>query len=77
MRACKVWGLEDPQGAACALAGGSGVISGPALPIVWEELRLRPLYRDLLAAGIFQKFVFISLEGGRRVYTVRDGEVPP
>ena len=43
----------------------------------WEELRLRPLYRDLLAAGIFQKFVFISLKGGRRVYTVRDGEVPP
>lgn len=43
----------------------------------WEELSLRPLYRELLGAGIFQKFVFISLAAGRRVYTVQDGGGPP
>ena len=42
----------------------------------WEELSLRPLYRELLGAGIFQKFVFISLAAGRRVYTVQDGGGP-
>ncbi len=39
----------------------------------WEELRLRPLYRRLLGAGIFQAFVLISLSGGRRKYQVREG----
>ena len=43
----------------------------------WEELRRRPLYRDMLSQGIFQKFVFITLEGGKRVYTVRRGEGRP
>ena len=43
----------------------------------WEELSLRPLYRELLGAGIFQKFVFISLAAGKRVYTVQDGGGPP
>lgn len=40
----------------------------------WKELHRRPLYRDMLEAGIFQKFVFISQEKGRRVYTVQEGE---
>ena len=40
----------------------------------WEELRRRPLYRTMLEEGIFQKFVFITLEGGRRVYTVGSRE---
>lgn len=39
-----------------------------------EELKLRPLYRELLAQGIFGQFVFISLVQGRRVYTVERGE---
>ena len=43
----------------------------------WEELSLRPLYRELLGAGIFQKFVFISLAAGKRVYTVQDGGGTP
>ena len=42
----------------------------------WEKLSLRPLYRELLGAGIFQKFVFISLAAGKRVYTVQDGGGP-
>ncbi len=39
----------------------------------FQELRLRPLYRDLLDQGIFRRFVCISLEGGRRRYQVTDG----
>lgn len=35
-----------------------------------EDLRLRPLYRELLDQGIFQKFVWIGLDRGRRVYRV-------
>ncbi len=38
----------------------------------WEELSLRPLYRELLGAGIFQKFVFIS-PGGREAGVHRPG----
>lgn len=41
----------------------------------WGELRLRPLYRDLLEEGIFQTFILISLVGGKRVYQVREGQV--
>lgn len=43
----------------------------------WEELRCRPLYREMLDGGIFQKFVLITLERGKRIYTVRDGEGRP
>ena len=43
----------------------------------FEELTLRPLYRDLLAQGIFRRFVFISLDRGNRVYRVTDGEGMP
>lgn len=39
----------------------------------FQELRLRPLYRDLLDQGIFRRFVCISLEEGRRRYQVTDG----
>lgn len=34
------------------------------------EIRLRPLYRDLLAARIFRRYVWIDLEGERRRYRV-------
>lgn len=35
-----------------------------------EDLRLRPLYRELLNQGIFRRFLWISLDRGRRVYQV-------
>lgn len=38
-----------------------------------EELRQRPVYRRMLAAGIFSRFVEIGLVDGRRVYRVREG----
>lgn len=42
-----------------------------------SSLSRRPLYRDLLAQGIFQKFVFLSLEEGRRAYrvTAKEGDL--
>ncbi len=59
-------------------AAGCGVtLLAPAHGGSWEELSLRPLYRELLGAGIFQKFVFISLAAGKRVYTVQDGGGTP
>ena len=42
----------------------------------WEELRLRPLYRELLDQGIFRTFVVLSLAQGKRVYTVRKEGMP-
>lgn len=63
---------EDIQ--AMAEAAGCGVtLLATAHGGSWEELRLRPLYRQLLGEGIFRAFVFIGLEGGRRVYQVREG----
>lgn len=47
-----------------ATAHGSGL----------EDLTRRPLYRRLLEEGIFRRYVFISLEDGRRRYTVEKGE---
>ncbi len=39
-----------------------------------EVFCLRPLYRQLLASGIFQRFVWIRLLGGKRSYFVQTGE---
>lgn len=40
-----------------------------------EDLRRRPLYRDLLEAGLFQAFVFLTWQDGKRTYRVwRGGE---
>ena len=69
---------SSPQLRAMETAAGCGVtLLATAHGGSWEELSLRPLYRELLGAGIFQKFVFISLAAGRRVYTVQDGGGPP
>jgi len=35
-----------------------------------EEVHLRPVYRDLLRREIFRRFIWISLEEGRRTYRV-------
>lgn len=43
----------------------------------FAELSLRPLYRELLAEGIFKRFVFITLDRGTRRYQVTDGEGYP
>lgn len=59
-------------------AAGCGVILlATAHGGSFEELTLRPLYRDLLAQGIFRRFVFISLDRGKRVYRVTEGEGKP
>ncbi len=47
-----------------ATAHGSGI----------ADLRLRPLYRDLFEDGVFETFVIIRMERGRRVYDVIRGE---
>ena len=39
-----------------------------------EDLRRRPLYREMLEEGLFQRFVSIGMEGGGRRYRVTDGE---
>ena len=39
-----------------------------------EDLRLRPLYRDLLDSGIFRRFILLRMKNGTRTYTVTDGE---
>lgn len=64
--------LAITQAAGCgvtllATAHGSG----------WEELCLRPLYRDLLAQGMFRRLVWIQWKGGKRIYQVTDGEGKP
>lgn len=42
-----------------------------------EDLRRRPLYRELLDAGIFQAFVFLTRQGGKRHYQVWTGGEAP
>jgi stage III sporulation protein AA len=39
-----------------------------------EDLRRRPLYREMLDQGLFSAFVLVTIQGGRRVYTVTTGE---
>lgn len=57
--------LEEAAGCGVALVATAHG-SGP------EDLRLRPLYRDLLDRGIFRRFVWIGLDRGQRVYRVED-----
>ena len=40
-----------------------------------EDLKRRPLYRDMLADGIFENLVIIRTAGGRREYELVGGEV--
>ena len=39
-----------------------------------SDLRRRPLYRSLLAAGIFQKYVVINVREGKRAYSLLEEE---
>ena len=62
--------------ALCAAAGCGVTVLATAHGGSWEELRLRPLYRELLDQGIFRTFVVLSLAQGKRVYTVRKEGMP-
>lgn len=42
-----------------------------------RALRQRPLYRKLLAGGLFQRFVCLTWQNGRRHYTVHTAEQAP
>ena len=63
----------EDVGALITAAGCGVTLLATAHGGSFQELRLRPLYRDLLDQGIFRRFVCISLEEGRRRYQVTDG----
>lgn len=58
-------------------AGCGAVLLATAHGAGLDDLRRRPLYRDLLAEGIFRRFVLLGLAEGRRTYAVFDGEGRP
>ncbi len=39
-----------------------------------EDLRSRPLYRDMLTGGVFENFILIRRSGGRREYEIAKGD---
>lgn len=40
-----------------------------------DDLRARPLYRDMLSGGVFENFILIKRTGGEREYQLTKGEV--
>lgn len=64
--------ITDPRDlAAMEEVAGCGVtLLATAHGATPGEVRLRPLYRDLLASHIFRRFVWIDQEGDRRRYRV-------
>ena len=71
--------ITDPQDIrAMEQAAGCGVtLLATAHGGSLEDLRRRPLYRELLDAGIFQAFVFLTRQGGKRTYRVWTGGEAP
>lgn len=71
--------ITDPQDIrAMEQAAGCGVtLLATAHGGSLEDLRRRPLYRELLEAGIFQAFVFLTRQGGKRHYQVWTGGEAP
>ena len=71
--------ITDPQDIrAMEQAAGCGVtLLATAHGGSLEDLRRRPLYRELLDAGIFQAFVFLTRQGGKRHYQVWTGGEAP
>lgn len=58
---------------AVKLAAGCGVrILATAHAYDLEDMRRRPLYRELLALGVFERAVEIGMNGAERTYTVRE-----
>ena len=55
-------------------AGCGAVLLATAHGTDPEDLRSRPLYRDLLDSGIFRRFILLGMAEGRRTYRVTDGE---
>lgn len=60
--------------AAVEAAGCGVVLLATAHGAEPKEIKLRPVYRDLLQEGIFRRFVWISMEGDRRRYRVLTAE---
>ena len=58
-------------------AGCGAVLLATAHGRDLADLRRRPLYRDLLDSGIFQRYVLLGLAEGRRTYAVTSGEGAP
>lgn len=58
-------------------AGCGAVLLATAHGRDLDDLRRRPLYRDLLDSGIFQRYVLLGLAEGRRTYAVTSGEGAP
>ena len=57
-------------------AGCGAVLLATAHGADPEDLRRRPLYRDLLDAGIFQRFILLGMKNGVRTYSVTaEGEM--
>lgn len=64
--------------AAIAQAAGCGVsLLAAAHGGTPADLDRRPLYRELMAQGVFGRLVFITSQGGTRRYTVTDREGKP
>lgn len=68
--------ITDPKDVAAMLeAAGCGVaLLATAHAATRSDLDRRPLYRTLMAQGIFTRLVFIQGTGRARQYTVTDGE---
>ena len=39
-----------------------------------DDLRARPLYREMLSGGVFENFIFITRTGGQREYQLTKGD---
>ena len=66
---------ENRDLAAAVEAAGCGVVLlATAHGAVPREMKLRPVYRDLLREGIFRRFIWISMADGRRQYRVMTAE---
>ncbi|MBQ3405454.1 MAG: hypothetical protein IJG63_08580, partial [Oscillospiraceae bacterium] len=62
---------EDVRAAITASHCGVGLLA-TAHSDSPEELRRRPMYRELLDSGAFEKIVTISMRTDTRTYTVSD-----
>lgn len=62
---------EDVHAMELAVGCGAGVFA-TAHAQDEEDLRRRPVYRALLAAGVFEKIVMLGRHGGQRTIRVRD-----
>ena len=62
---------EDTEAVRAAAGCGVGLLASAHASSV-EEMRRRPLYRELFALGVFQRAVRIEVREHRRVYTLEE-----